>query len=178
MKNVMLDLETMGTHVGAAVVAIGAVEFDGARLGREFYNAVSLASCLEAGLTVDGDTVSWWLEQSDAARGALLTHRVTLEAALNGFSKWLPKNTCVWGNGATFDNVLLTEAYRRAGINRPWHYRNDRDMRTYVFTAKGMGIDVSKLVTYEGDKHNALDDARNQARLVQAITKAIMEKTK
>ena len=47
MKHIMLDLETMSTASNAAIVAIGAVEFEPetGKLGREFYCNVSLASC-------------------------------------------------------------------------------------------------------------------------------------
>ena len=46
MLDVMLDLETMGTQPDAAIVAIGAVEFDleAAQLGRRFYQPVTLDS--------------------------------------------------------------------------------------------------------------------------------------
>jgi len=68
--DVMLDLETMGKKSNAAIVSIGAVEFDieTGKTGREFYKVVDLQSCLDLGLKVEASTIYWWLMQSEAAR--------------------------------------------------------------------------------------------------------------
>ena len=130
-----------------------------------------------AGLTVDGDTVWWCMKQFDAAGASRLTQRTTLGHALQDFAAWLPKNCCVWGNGATFDNVLLTAAYDAIRFTRPWHYRNDRDMRTLIAVTKILGL--TKLdfdpIPFEGTKHDALADAKHQAKIVQAIMAKMKE---
>jgi len=50
MLDVMLDLETMGNGSSAAIIAIGAVEFDMVEgtLGNEFYSVVDLDSSVQA----------------------------------------------------------------------------------------------------------------------------------
>jgi len=58
---VMVDIETVGLNIGAAIVEIGAVEFGHRELGDTFHRSVSLTSSQEAGLTIDADTVEWWL---------------------------------------------------------------------------------------------------------------------
>ena len=65
--NVMFDLETMGSGPDAAIVAIGAVEFDTvtALLGRRFYRVVNLASAVAAGGVIAPSTVLWWMRQGD-----------------------------------------------------------------------------------------------------------------
>lgn len=60
MKNVMLDLETMGSGSKAAIVSIGAVLFDPmtGETGAEFYQVVSLNSSAHYG-ELDPGTVIW-----------------------------------------------------------------------------------------------------------------------
>ena len=67
MLDIMLDLETMGTGTQAAIVAIGAVEFDLEKgiLGEEFYRTVDLSSSISCGGIIDADTVLWWMQQSE-----------------------------------------------------------------------------------------------------------------
>lgn len=81
MKHVMVDLETLGTKPGSVILSIGAVTFDldgSGRDGRTFYQRVNIQSCLDAGMTVDGDTVEWWFHPDrDQARRALLSPRAT-----------------------------------------------------------------------------------------------------
>lgn len=69
--NIMLDLETLGNRSGAVIVAIGAVEFHGGEIIKEFYQRVDAESCVALGLKMDVSTVMWWLGQMrrQAARG-------------------------------------------------------------------------------------------------------------
>lgn len=174
MLDVMLDLETMGNGPQAAIVAIGAVEFDPAaqEIGRSFYRVVDLASSVRAGGVMDAGTVMWWLGQSDEARRALLaTDTVTLNEALREFYDWAGvcahwKDLRVWGNGAAFDNVILASAYRACGLQLPWQFWNDRCYRT--LKALHPGVTVPR----EGVHHNALDDATHQAKHLLAILAA------
>ena len=75
--DVMLDYETMSTASNAATPSIGAVVFDLENAivdkDRSFYRNIDLQSCIDAGLQVDGSTIMWWFEQSDAARKHLST---------------------------------------------------------------------------------------------------------
>jgi len=135
----MLDLETMGNRSSSAIIAIGAVKFDPKtkQITDRFYARVDLQSCLDAGLTVDGSTIMWWLQQSEEARSQFKGVLPPLKTALGGFTTWMQKQTrpdemghTVWGNGATFDNVILTNAYNALGLARPWSYKGDRCYRT------------------------------------------------
>lgn len=165
MTDVMLDLETMGTSANAAIVAIGAVEFDIERtfIGRKFYAVVNLQSAIENGGVVDGDTIRWWLGQSDEARAAIRVGDEHINVALIQFSGWLDPEARVWGNGAAFDNVILASAYRRSQIELPWKFWNDRCYRTI----KSLHGDVP--IERIGTHHNALDDAETQANHLMRI---------
>lgn len=163
--DVMLDLETMSNKPNAAIIAIGAVQFDitGQFLGEKFYQLIDLESAVDAGGVMDPDTVLWWLQQSDEARAALNTDsKMAMVQALRKFQKWLAdqaqkKDIKVWGNGAAFDNVILTSAYDRLEMMVPWHYWNDRCYRTIKNLHQNIPMQGN------GIKHNALNDAENQA---------------
>lgn len=83
----------------------------------------------------------------------------------------------VWGNGATFDNVILRGAYERAGRICPWEFWNDHDVRTIVTLGRSVGFDPKRDMPFIGDVHNALADARHQAKYVSAIWQKIIPAT-
>lgn len=169
MNRFMVDLETLGTSPNAAIVAIGACEFDEHTIGREFYRIVDLASAVEAGGVVDASTILWWLKQSDVARAELQRKGEDIYDVLQSFRAWLldlsPDGDLeIWGNGATFDNVILRSAYTRLKMSAPWSYRDDRCFRTVKALAPP--VDTTG---WEGVAHNALDDTRWQARYLQEV---------
>lgn len=175
MKHVSLDLETMGTDPGDAIMSIGAVQFqlDRPLLGDRFYRVINLKSCQEVGLTIKADTLMWWLGQSEAARNAIMVPAQTsLFTALQEFADWLKNNgtELIWGHGAAFDPVLLAAAYRASGMPVPWTYRATRDTRT-IHDASFWWPDLewtrqTRLLELPGDRieHHALHDAVMQAR--------------
>ena len=172
MPNIMLDLETMGTSSDAAIVAIGAVVFVGNRLEEKFYATIDLKSSFDNGGVIAPDTVLWWLKQSDEARGAFAKDGGTIINALDTFSAWVisvknkyQDDAKIWGNGASFDNVILASAYHSAGIKQPWSFWNDRCFRTL----KNIYPDV-EAAERQGTHHNALSDAVYQAAHAIEIT--------
>ena len=128
MQHIMLDLETMGTGPNAAIVAIGAVEFDLNELttGRTFYTAIDLVSAVESGGTIDASTVLWWLKQDETARAELTDgEKMNHQAALWRFASYLKTIVdakYIWGNGSDFDNVILSNAYKRAAMPPQWRW--------------------------------------------------------
>jgi exodeoxyribonuclease VIII len=132
MAQIMLDLETFGTRPGAAIWQIGACEFDlqSGRLGRAIQIDVDPGTCQLIGLGIDAETVKWWMQQSQSARARMANATKHVSVALNEFSEWVKEDSQVWGNGAGFDQVLLREAYLRAGRPTPWQFWNDRCFRT------------------------------------------------
>ena len=174
--HLMIDLETMGTNANAPIVVIGAVFFDPqtGEIGPVFYIVISLTDAMNTGAVPDGGTIEWWLKQSSEARDAILTDQVKLKDALSRFRGFIneysdEKFVQVWGNGATFDNAILRRSYERQGIPCPWRYHNDRDVRTIVELGKTIDFDARTVIPFEGVRHNALDDARHQAKYVSAI---------
>jgi hypothetical protein len=174
MKHIMIDLETLGTGVDAVFIAIGAVYFDPdtGELGDEFYENIDWQSSLDAGRKIDADTVKWWFAQSDEARNAILRDGGFLLRVLSTFDHFCGNYPMVWGNGSSFDISMLEHAYREAKIEAPWKFWNVRDVRTI----KDLGmkkINKSIFIHAEGTAHNALDDAKHQARYVSVLWQAI-----
>ncbi|HFV6708125.1 TPA: 3'-5' exoribonuclease [Escherichia coli] len=174
--HLMIDLETMGTNTNAPIVVIGAVFFDPqtGEIGPVFYIVISLTDAMNTGAVPDGGTIEWWLKQSSEARAAILTGQVKLKDSLSRFREFIneysdEKFVQVWGNGATFDNAILRTSYERLDIPCPWRYHNDRDVRTIVELGKAIDFDARTAIPFEGERHNALDDARHQAKYVSAI---------
>ncbi|EEZ3877114.1 3'-5' exoribonuclease [Escherichia coli] len=172
-NHLSVDLETMGTNPDAPINSIGGKFFDPetGEMGPEFSKTIDAKT---GGGTVDISTIEWWLVQSSEARSAILVNQIPLDDALLQFREFISEHSDekfvqVWGNGATFDNAILRRSYERKGIPCPWRYCNDRDVRTIVELGKTIGFDARTAIPFEGVPHNALDDARHQAKYVSAI---------
>lgn len=178
--HVMVDIETWGNGNDAMVVSIGAVKFDSSNILNKFHVGIDPVSAQRFGAKIDADTMLWWLDpERDAARQQWLElEKLDIVSALEGFRLWLadgngddPDSPAhdygeplqLWGNGATFDNIIMRSAYRSIGEETPWPFWLDRCYRTM----KNMcpGVKLQRLGTH----HNALDDAESQAVHLQQI---------
>ena len=180
-KHVMLDLETLGNGNNAAIVSIGAYYFDtnDPDNGEEYYVLINPSSSVAAGQVMDASAVLWWMDQSQEAREQMVKagkEGLTLSAALLDFSRWYKSMVAksgktslpVWGNGATFDNVIITSAFKTVGQEKPWYYRSDYCYRTLANLCQSV-----RKNELEGTLHNALDDAKIQAKHLVAILKKL-----
>jgi DNA polymerase III epsilon subunit-like protein len=167
-KDTMIDLETLGTNPDSPIVSIGAVFFDLANrsLGPTFYMALDVSEQIKRGRKPSGDTIKWWMSQSDAAKKVFHEKAQPAAAVLPTFQKWLrqfdlKKGPYVWGNGSTFDLSMLEDIFRCYDLPEPWGYNKAMDVRTYKrFLAGGAQIPNA------GTAHNALDDAIAQAQYI------------
>ena len=159
--DVMIDLETTGIAAGCGILSIGACTFD---LKEKFYESVSLQSCLDAGLINHASTMQWWSKQSPQAQKDAFAGNTSITEACGMFSDWfrkldgVQKSKFVWGNGADFDLPILGAAFKAVGIEIPWAAYNGRCYRTLKNLYKDIAMDK-----FVGTKHNALQDAVNQA---------------
>ncbi|EEV7958627.1 exonuclease [Escherichia coli] len=176
--HLMIDLETMGKNPDAPIISIGAIFFDPQTgdMGPEFSKTIDLET---AGGVIDRDTIKWWLKQSREAQSAIMTDEIPLDDALLQLREFIDENSGeffvqVWGNGANFDNTILRRSYERQGIPCPWRYCNDRDVRTIVELGKAVDFDARTAIPFEGERHNALDDARYQAKYVSTIWQKLL----
>lgn len=180
MNNIMLDIETMGTSTNAAIISIGACYFDPetGEIGGTFHEQCSLKSSMECGLTVDSSTVVWWLKQDELARSKFYEneHAQHINECLIKLATFIDADSKVWGNGSTFDNSIIRNAYNKAlGYDTPWKFWNDRDVRTVVEIGQRLNIDPKRDMIFDGVKHDALSDAIHQAKYVSAIWQHIVK---
>lgn len=183
MQDLMIDLETLGTDPNCPVISIGAVFFDIAtkKLGATFHMALDVNEQIRRGRKPTGDTIRWWMGQTDAAKRVFhekarlapevlqtlstwyTTEGLTRVSKVNGLLDPLPQRSrgYVWGNGSTFDISILEDIFRDYGLECPWGYNRIMDLRTFKrFKAPDKRVIVS------GTAHNALDDAVGQANFV------------
>ncbi len=168
LTNVMVDLETLGRRAGCAIVSIGAVKFDPLSgfvdTDNAFYRAITVESAVRFGLHIDPSTLKWWMQQDDAARAVFNDpEAVGIQQALVEFAEWADEDgeydgIKLWGNGASFDNPILSAAYEAVDIIQPWKFWNDRCYRTKK--AECPQVPFVRIGTH----HNAVDDALSQAR--------------
>ena len=130
--NLMIDLETLGKTPDAQIISIAAVEFNKytGEVGDQFTYWIDSSDWGKNGRVIDGETVAWWLEQSEGARnalkcpycnchGSLIDGLCELEKFYNEHNNpysWgndaHGDKLVVWGNGATFDISMLENSYR------------------------------------------------------------------
>ncbi|KAB0549775.1 3'-5' exoribonuclease [Pseudomonas argentinensis] len=171
----VLDLETLGKGPNAAIATIGCVRIENGVIGDGLYIRVDVDSAIGFGGETDASTIDFWLRQSEEAQREIHHgfNRVKINNALIQLADFIDRpaaiygETYVWGNGATFDNVIISTAFQRAHVPRPWPYWNDRDLRTIV----QLYPEAKKSVPFVGLKHHALDDAMHEARILVAALK-------
>lgn len=159
----MLDLETYSDHSDAAIASIGAVHFDISTRSvfDEFYVVVDAKSCKDAGLHFSRETLDWWKAQSKEARDAIRLNAIPLSDALDKFEEWVKGSgsVCCW---QMFDVPILSNAYKKLGRKVPWKYWDTTDCHSIAkLLGKARDIDRTK-----GVHHNALDDAKVQAKFI------------
>lgn len=177
-NHIMIDLETIGTRPGSAILTIGAVRFDPVAADfinpqddeillslpteTAFYRRIERDSCARLGLTEDADTLSWWSRQAPEARCEAFDAdpRHGIAEVMTEFAGWCGRDPFPWSHGASFDVVLCEAVFGRLGLRAPWKFWNVRDTRTiYAFT----GIAPAR----DRNHHHALSDAAAQASAVQ-----------
>jgi exodeoxyribonuclease VIII len=181
MNDIMVDLETMGKVADSAIASIGAVECNliTGETREEFYKVVDLNN--QPNLTINPNTLYWWLKRSDAARlGLVVEGRLSLKETCEALHRWVSyldapnENIRLWGNGASFDNAILRYAFKQVDVNFPIEFWNDRDMRTIVGFYPNQLQDKWKHSNYrEGTHHNALADAKHQIKYCSDILKEL-----
>ncbi len=165
MKDVMIDLETLGTKADAMIVQIGACYFDRntGEIGDTF-KANIVYAVNETRFSIEQGTVMWWLQQSEEARKSINGDAFPLVTVLRDLYEFLDRDGIYLWSHATFDMPILTNAFITIGLKCPIPYRRMRDLRTLM--------DLSNHISEtprQGTHHDALDDAKFQ---VQYATEA------
>lgn len=179
MKNVMLDIETLGTKTNSVILSIGACYFNPStsEIGDTLSVHIDVNSCIRNGLEMDASTVMWWLGQDKDAQSKITggqSNSKDIKDALVMTSEFIDSYSQVWGNGSTFDNTIVKNAYDKCSMDVPWKFWNDRDVRSIVELGYQIGFNPKLDMPFEGVRHDALDDAIHQAKYVSAIWQRLM----
>jgi hypothetical protein len=169
-RHLMIDIETYDTEITAVILSIGAVVFNprGETLGDEFHIKLSTAS--QSDRTTSDATVAWWMQQDADAREATFGGKkipigIALMAFTNFINRLKPTCTRVWAKSPDFDCSILNHACKQQNIRWPFKFWESRCCRTIIDLAYPMG-DFPHMEV-EGPKHDALADAKRQAKEVQ-----------
>ncbi len=174
--NIMLDIETLGTEDGAAIIQVGAVRFDlygSGAISPDTFSCHVHWDSVNFG-KIEPDTLQWWLQQDADVRSRVFAQgdAIALRACLRSLDAWVTRGgelLTVWSCPPNFDLRLLRQAYERCDMVYRFPFWKERDMRT-VREVFGMRADRPE---FEGDKHDALDDARFQAQYLMNIVRCV-----
>lgn len=171
---IVVDLETLGTKPTSGIIAIGATTLD---FKYSFYRTIKKSSLDFYRFGYSLDTMAWWNKQPAHVREEAFNGNTPIRNALLEFSDWLyvvckTKKPQIWGNGASFDNVILRHAYTHLDITVPWSYKHDMCYRTL----RSILGDRIKEPDFVGDKHNALADAVHEAKILNLMLEKLYGK--
>ena len=156
MKHMMLDIETSGNLPGCKILSIGAVLFDKKGFYEEFYMRASYDSQLH--LVDHQSTMDWWNTQDEEVFKEAFGGTDDLKDVLNKLIEFITRHnpSTIWCKGAAFDFAILNVALNSLGL-KELPFKKLRCMR-------GLNdlLDIPE-IWLKGNKHNALDDAKNQA---------------
>ena len=184
MRDIMLDLETLSLDANATVLSIGAVQFDlhTGKMGNTFHIRLPILPQVLNGSHIDQSTLDWWNKQDITAKDQLikLKEENNLDKALIDFNTWIKKhttdikNTRLWGNGVTADNVWIRNLYKRTKIDFILPYWSDTDVRTLTQLED---YDKVKSIVgeFNGIKHDAISDCKYQIALCHVSYKLLKE---
>tara|TARA_R110002012_G_scaffold249189_1_gene426759 strand:- start:1216 stop:1761 length:546 start_codon:yes stop_codon:yes gene_type:complete len=168
----MLDLETLGKGTGCAIVSIAAVPFfksEGVPGESYFHMNIDIKSCLAYGLTIDPETLTWWMGMSGLFL-RLQQDTYHLKNALISLETFIHINCTtdvrVWGRGPSFDNAIMRDAFDRCERPLPWRFSRERCVRTYLCGYEEL---LQKHFPFTGDLHHPVHDANHQIRSIGKV---------
>lgn len=174
MKQVMLDIETLGCEPDAVILSIAAVAFDafadyqaqGLTLSDVPQLHVLVDLECQSQRSISEDTLTWWGQQPAEIQQRVFadTARVSLESALDQLHSFVWNSSRVWSQGVAFDFSILEHAYRSVGRAYPWNYWQVRDSRTLLDLVSVPRLPVN---------HDALEDCWGQVLAVQQALHAL-----
>ncbi|HET8773955.1 MAG TPA: 3'-5' exonuclease [Thermoanaerobaculia bacterium] len=178
----MIDVETMSLTPRAAVASIGAVAFDPwgeeplNQRGRVLHVRLDLGA--QASREFDGETVAWWLRQSEGARQSIVIAQEPPRTALLRLADFYEANgvDTAWSYGAAFDHPVVADLWawarskpieERLTLDYAIPYHRQLCARTVCFLS---GVSRSRNL---GIEHSAIDDALLQAEWLRLAIKAL-----
>lgn len=176
-RQAVVDIETLSTTNQAVVTRIGMVAFNRRELLEEEFIEYSMTLDVQEqinnGRVIDAGTLQFWFEQDKEVREKNVICSPQQEpvlAVIDNLVEWIMMYsiTHLWGNGSSFDNIILKSLFHSFGMRWPFAYDADRDLRTLFALADVVPRHVSedKVRTKDLKSHDALDDAKKEARML------------
>ena len=114
----MIDLETLGTGSNSVVISAGLIAFNisTGEILADIDIGLNLNQQIKTGGVIDGDTLEFHFAQAPDSIQKMAQRKVLdVKEGLDLISNFIKANniTTLWGNGATFDNVILRNLYAR-----------------------------------------------------------------
>jgi hypothetical protein len=188
MKDIMLDLETLGNEESPIIIQLSAIQFDlkTGNIGKIFNYLINPMSCKTEGLEVSKSTVEWWLSQDTElvknVLGKSIIEGLNLIEILNRFSNYIENirsdegSLNVWGNGILSDNLWLQSAYKACNLKFPINYNEHKDVRTLVDLSRSiLNVDIKKEISFIGKQHDSLDDCKHQIKYCSEIYNKLLK---
>lgn len=176
---IMVDIESLATTPRSLILSIGAVKFnledddnydtldDTSRCFHMFLNTKEQE---DLDREISTDTIAWWMRQSAQARTIFNREQSSVASVLTAFNKFCREDTCLWGNGDTFDNVIIRSLYNDVGSELVVPFWLDDNLRTL---ARRGGDRATRAGIPRGVEHDALEDAKYQVLCAQAYFKRL-----
>lgn len=177
--HISIDIETLGNTSYAPITQIGAVAFRDGEIEGEFEAAIQPKwydnAAVKPLFKIDADTMMWWMSQSRDAQLAAFSGTTDLFTALLGFRTWCwdckaDSKVRIWAKPPQFDCTIIRNGYKALQVLDPnfdgqpgWSHWEERCLRTLIEVFPRI-----KRMERQGTHHNALDDARHQARQIMA----------
>ena len=163
----MVDIETLSTRSNALVLQVGCCVINVRTCS--FLTAPEACTVVDTrkDAHVDRATVQFWMEQDELVRASVLSaktssaeHVATMLRnhydCVNSVIQW----GGVWALGGQFDFPILRNFLEGHGQKCPWHFREERDLRTL---ASVFDPDKRLRPPDNKNKHSAEDDVKWQA---------------
>lgn len=163
-NNSMIDIETLDTRPDAIVFQVAMVVFtdDGEIIEEELFHIDMLPQIMK-GRTMDPETQKWWMERPKDAWEREPWSLVSVERMFSIIRLQMKTHKVgyVWSNSPSFDAVIMRSLAEDFGIEMPWTFRSDFDLRTVRKVAGLLGFEPENYMT----THNALQDCKDQVDL-------------
>lgn len=161
MKDIMLDIETLGHNPNSAIIQVSMAYFDRytGKIDRTMKCNVSKKSSLYYGLTTNKSTLDWWQSTPELRQqfDEMNKRAEGLKYALKRVSDFISPSARLWSY-ANFDIPILESAFIATGMRLPWNYKNVRDIRTLTDLAD---LDL-KTLDWSKKTHDSMDDVKFQ----------------
>lgn len=179
MKDMMIDIETLGRESNCVITSVGACVFDvdTCKVDTDvtFHCYVQWGN--QDGRVIESQTLQWWMKQANFRNEMTNEPRYPLPFVLGYLTDYIKRTEVkrVWAKGIAFDFGVLKNAYKMYSTRVPWHFRDEIDARVVYYLGKMIGLLPRER---SSTKHDALADAIYQAWYVVEVLNVVQKMSK